>query len=441
MEPFHFLICTGVFGLGVVNSGNNMKKSLALFLALAFLLLPHLALAWSGPGHLAIAAEAYRELSPELKAEAFDVLKAHPDFAKWEKAYHPNPNLDLAAYVFLRSSTWPDEIRRSGSKYDHPNWHFIDYPLRPPAFPLEPGPKPTDDVLFGVAQCEKTLSDTNADPELRAVYLSYLIHLVGDMHQPLHCVSLFTAAYPNGDRGGNDFYVKPAQRGVRLHGIWDDLLGSSNNPRTQWNYAIEIEAKYPRTSLPELAAHTTPKEWSLESREVAIETGYLRGALQGSTNADTAPALPAGYTKAAKAVAERQAALAGYRLASEIQKYLKCGSVVLLLPENTNTAPQTVMPKKIGTAEASKYYEEAMVVTGKVAQVIIRPDVAFLNLDRPSPDSPFTAVIFEENIGQFGDLQKFKGQDVEVNGTLTEYHDKPEIILESPAQIKVVGSK
>ena len=74
-----------------------MKKSLTLFLALSFLLLPRFAMAWSGPGHLAIAAEAYRELSPELKAEAFDVLKAHPDFAKWEKAYHPNPNVDLAA--------------------------------------------------------------------------------------------------------------------------------------------------------------------------------------------------------------------------------------------------------------------------------------------------------------------------------------------------------
>jgi hypothetical protein len=95
----------------------------------------------------------------------------------------------------MRSSTWPDEIRRSGNQYDYPNWHFIDYPLRPPAFPLEPSPKPTDDVLFGVAQCERTLSDTNADPELRAVYLSYLIHLIGDMHQPLHCASLFTDAY------------------------------------------------------------------------------------------------------------------------------------------------------------------------------------------------------------------------------------------------------
>jgi hypothetical protein len=266
--------------------------------------------------------------------------------------------------------------------------------------------------------------------------LSYLIHLVGDMHQPLHCVSLFTAAFPNGDRGGNDFYVKPAQRGVRLHGIWDDLLGSSPNPRIQWNYGIEIDAKYPRASLPELITHPSPKEWSLESREVAIETGYLRGALQGSTNADTAPALPADYTKAAKAVAERQAALAGYRLADEIQKYLKCVSVVPLLPENTNNASQTVMPKKIGMAQAKNYYDETMVVTGKVVQVTVRPNVAFLNLDQPSPNSPFMAVIFEVNMSQFGDLQKLKNQNVEISGAITEYHDKPEIVWNPPARSK-----
>ena len=97
--------------------------------------------------------------------------------------YHPNANFDLPAYVFMRSSSWPDEIRRSGSLYDHPNWHFIDYPLRPPDFALEPDPLPTDNVLYGIAQCEKVLTDTNAGAELRAVYLSYLIHLVGDMHQ------------------------------------------------------------------------------------------------------------------------------------------------------------------------------------------------------------------------------------------------------------------
>ena len=82
-----------------------------------------------------------------------------------------------------------------------------------------------------------------------------------------------------------------------------------------------------------------------------------------------------------------------------------------------------------------------MVVTGKIVQVTVRPNVALLNLDQPFPDSPFTAVIFPENVSQFGNLQKLNNQTVEINGTITEYHDKPEIILESPDQIKVVEGK
>jgi hypothetical protein len=400
------------------------------------------AVAWDGAGHMAIAAEAFRQLSPELKAQAFDVLKAHPEYARWAQGYHPNPNFDLAAYVFMRSSTWPDDIRRSGSPYDHPNWHFIDYPLVPPMFPPEPGPKPTDDILFGISQCEATLGDTNAEPELRAAYLSWLIHLVGDIHQPLHCASLFTTnEYPRGDRGGNDFYVKPDQRGVRLHGIWDGLLGTVANPQTQWKYALTIEAQYPQSALPELTAHITPKEWSLESRALAIQKAYLNGELKGGTNADSAPSLPEGYTKAAKAVAERQGALAGYRLADEIQKYLKCASVVPLLPANTFTATQAALPAKIGTADASKYYDETMTVTGRVVAVSVRPTVALMDLDKPYPDAPFTLVVFEENFGRFGNLQNLKNQDVEVNGNITEYRGKPEIILESTNQIKVVTGK
>ena len=313
-------------------------------------------------------------------------------------------------------------------------------------------------MLFGVAQCEKALSDTNADPELRAASLSYLIHLVGDMHQPLHCASLFTDAYPNGDRGGNDFYVMPgqggvhsnlvwdysvksgpslvAQRGVRLHSIWDGLLGTSANPCTQWNYATEIDAKYSRASLPELATHRTPKEWSLESRELAIEKAYLRGELKGATDQAHAPSLPADYTKQAKQVAEKQAALAGYRLADEIKQYLKCAGAVPLLPANTFTAAQTPIPKKIGAAETRNYDDETMVVAGKVVQVSVRPTITMLDIDKPYPNSPFTAVIFPENVGEFGALQKLKNQSVEISGIITEFRGKPEIILESPNQVK-----
>lgn len=392
--------------------------------------------AWDGAGHMVIAAEAFRQLPPELKAQAIEVLKAHPDYQQWVNAYHPNPNVDLAAYVFMRSSTWPDEIRRSGSPYDHPEWHFIDYPLRPPSFPLEPDAQPTNDVLFGVAQCEKTLSDTNADTVSRAVDLSFLIHLIGDMHQPLHCESFFSDAYPNGDRGGNDFYVRLDQGGVRLHGIWDGLLGTSQNPVTRWRYAFKIQVDYPRASLPELRKDTTPKEWSLESRKLAIEYGYLNGHLKGSTNPESALPLPEGYLRAAEAVAERRGALAGYRLADEIQKYLLLGRTVPLLPPNTNTMA-IALPQEIGTAQAAQYYDEDMVVTGKVVDVSVRSTIAILDLDHPYPNTPMTAVVFDEDFGRFGDFQKYKGHEVEISGNITEYHNRPEVILESPRQIKI----
>ncbi len=383
-----------------------------------------------------IAAEAFRQLSPELKAQAIEVLKNHPDYQAWVAAYHPNPDYDLASFVFMRSSTWPDEIRRSGSIYDHPNWHFIDYPLRPPSFNFEPDAQPTNDVLYGVAQCEQTLSDTNADPVLRAVYLSYLIHLIGDMHQPLHCESYFDADFPNGDRGGNDFYVKLGQQAVRLHPIWDGLLGEVESPITQWRLAGQIQAAYPRAALPELTRDTTPKSWSLESRKLAIRYGYLYGQLIDGTNMETARPLPEDYLTRAKAVAERQGALAGYRLCDEIEKYLVLGRTVPLLPANTNTMA-VALPQEIGTAQAAEYYDEEMTVTGTVVQVSVRATIAILDLDQRYPDTPMTAVVFDNNIGAFGDFQKYKGHQVAIHGTITEYHNKPEIVLESPEQIKI----
>jgi hypothetical protein len=298
------------------------KLRYTLFLAL--LHLHFSALAWSGAGHQVIAAEAYRQLSPDLQEKATEILKAHPDYEKWEKSFtSESPNLDLPMFIFMRSSTWADEIRRRKSPYNHPKWHYVDYPLKPPKFPVEPGPDPTDDVLYGISQCEKHLADTKTSPEERAVYLSWLIHLIGDMHQPLHCCSLFTSGFPSGDKGGNSFFVKPATRGIPLHSFWDGLLGTSGKPQTHLNYAIQIESEHPRKSLKELKKAKTPKDWSLESRGVAVEKAYLHGELKGGTDRETAVELPEGYTRAAKVVAEKQAALAGYRLADEIRAYLK----------------------------------------------------------------------------------------------------------------------
>jgi DNA/RNA endonuclease YhcR with UshA esterase domain len=119
--------------------------------------------------------------------------------------------------------------------------------------------------------------------------------------------------------------------------------------------------------------------------------------------------------------------------------YLKCESSVPLLPENTNVTV-ALLPMKISAGNASHFYNETMAVTGIVAGVSVRANVALINLDKPYPASPFTAVIFDENFGKFGNPKSYQGKNVKISGDLTEYTDKPEIILESPDQIKAVGS-
>jgi len=300
-----------------------MKQMRAiLFLSVVFLF-REVSYAWSSPGHMIIAAIAYRNLTMNEKTNVNEILRHHPEYDHWKDRYSTNEGIDLETYVFMEASTWPDQIRRRGSPYDHPQWHYVDYPLEPPNFPDKGSPFTTNDVLYGVGQCENVLKNKSESPEVRAAYLSWLIHLVGDMHQPLHCATLVTTNYPapTGDKGGNAFFVRPGAKGVNLHSIWDQGLGSSVNPRVQYNAAIEISASHSRTNLEELSKDKTPESWSKESRAIAIEDGYLYGLLQGSRESADAPALPSDYTKNLKIIAEKQAALAGFRLADEIHQF------------------------------------------------------------------------------------------------------------------------
>ena len=96
---------------------------------------------------------------------------------------------------------------------------------------------------------------------------------------------------------------------------------------------------------------------------------------------------------------------------------------------------------KIGTADATNHYDQEMIVTGKVAQVTIRPTVTFLNLDKAFPDSPFTVVIFHGHSSFYGDADALRGKSIEIKGKIKNYHDKPEIALDSTNQLTVFDSK
>ncbi len=81
---------------------------------------------------------------------------------------------------------------------------------------------------------------------------------------------MFDSNHPAGDKGGNDFYVAPASRGIKLHSFWDGLLGTSAKVQSQMNYAVQIQTGHSRKSLKELTTGKTPKDWSLEARSLAI---------------------------------------------------------------------------------------------------------------------------------------------------------------------------
>jgi hypothetical protein len=96
-------------------------------------------------------------------------------------------------------------------------------------------------------------------------------------------------------------------------------------------------------------------------------------------------------------------------------------------------------PMKISTLDATNYYDQTMIVTGKVVQVTIRPSVTFLNLDKPFPNSPFAIVIIHGKSSYYGDANALKGKSVEIRGKIKNYKDKPEIVLDSTNQLTVLN--
>ncbi len=270
---------------------------------------------------MVIASMAYDQLPPDQRIGWVDLLKTHPDFEKWQAtAPGDAPDFDLGRYLFMRASTWPDDIRKSGSPWDHPPWHHVDYPLHTPDYRLEPPLADVPNALTAIAACKKILAEPGSIPADRAASLSWLIHLVGDLQQPLHSANVVNAEFPapDGDHNALLVFVSVAGSPITLHWLWDCLPGDFVDGVAVAARGKELTARFPRGTLPELTRATNPAAWSLEGRALAIDAAYLRGALAVAKDARDAPPLPPGYLSAARALADRRVALASYRLADTL---------------------------------------------------------------------------------------------------------------------------
>ena len=147
------------------------------------------------------------------------------------------------------------DIRTQAKLQREVRWHYINFPFKPASEPedIKPLAPHPDNILSALAENQRRVkSQVSADQ--RAIALAWLLHLGGDVHQPLHTVQLFTREYPHGDRGGNEVCVRlaPERAPLDLHRLWDGLITSTNNVGRLRNIATELLSKFSRVGLREL---------------------------------------------------------------------------------------------------------------------------------------------------------------------------------------------
>jgi hypothetical protein len=316
----------------------HFRWPLALLVALALASPAH---AWNDTGHRLIASIAWADLSPAARTRFTDILKQHPRYKQDLLADLPDgmSPAQTDAYAFGIAATWPDVVRAFANPmhaaYNHPNWHYIDIPYSvagqlakfpPPNPDTPPGPQNAlEAIAFNIAAFKNPANS----PKDQAIALCWILHLYGDIHQPLHAVELFSPQFPSGDQGGNSIQVirtpPYADTQINLHALWDQLPGVYKDARDIDDLAagLRIDPRYTRTALKDALAVTDPTAWAKESHDLAITSAYLNGQLPGiapSTQpATTAPAdahpLPPGYLEQAEQTAMLRVVLAGYRTA------------------------------------------------------------------------------------------------------------------------------
>ena len=300
------------------------RPLLAKIVLLAFALLPIEASAWNKPGHMVTGAIAYNELkqlSPGTIPLVVSLLEQHPFYLTMWKPRIDQLHLsgdDRDRFLFVFAARWPDDAR--DTPFHHELWHFINFPFKPPNQPPSvKTQKPKDENVIAAFKLNlQVLRTAQASKRDKAIALCWVFHLVGDVHQPLHTTALFSTVFPNGDRGGNLWFIKFGNgQATKLHAFWDGLILDSEDFQAVSNRAIQLRGNpdLARTKLAELSEKNFEKWANPESFAAAVQVAYRGGMLPASNDENHPATMPGDYLASAKQVAQRRNILAGYRLA------------------------------------------------------------------------------------------------------------------------------
>ncbi|MFH1038757.1 MAG: S1/P1 nuclease [PVC group bacterium] len=258
---------------------------MAIILLALFLSLPSRAAAWGGWHHELIAEIAEENLTPAARAEIKNIL---------------GPGGRLAA-----AANWADEVRPL--RHWTAPWHYINYPLELDEPEYDIMNTPEGNVVWAIEKQIALLKDPAVRAIKREEALKFLVHFMGDLHQPLHCGM-------GEDRGGNDVAVTWRGSVTNLHKCWDIHLyrGEGESPAVG---AVLLEAEITPGERAKIMSGR-PYDWMVESHLLARRVCYSRlGPPHDVSRWRPLPELEGPYARAARTVIKRRLVEAGLRLA------------------------------------------------------------------------------------------------------------------------------
>lgn len=289
--------------------------------------------AWDDAGHKTTAYIAWRQMSPEARERAFNILMNAPEDADLSVFYlQDSRSADVKKReLFMIASTWADIVRdrrfpKRAEKYHHSNWHYDDTFWTFENDQIRLLPNPAEDggkAVEKLSEFDRLLKDAAAADAEKAVALAWVLHLGGDIHQPLHTSARVTELEPKGDQGGNLFLLTPKdlprERSENLHWFWDSILGRiiPRNDMADAEYIAligeSIMRKYPPAEMENRLKTGNFREWQEEGVRLAMTEVFSPDLVRFETPS-------AKYRRNAFAVSEEQMALAGYRLGAMLNR-------------------------------------------------------------------------------------------------------------------------
>ncbi|MDQ3489850.1 MAG: S1/P1 nuclease [Pyrinomonadaceae bacterium] len=308
------------------------KKAALIIFLIASAMVP--VLAWDDVGHKITAYIAWQSMSPRARENVIKILRAAPEdshLAAFYKSYGSEPEDTRKREYFMLVSTWADIVRDRAfenryQKYHKGPWHYSDTFWRQVDGKAQilTGFEEGGQGVTRLFESEKILRDAGRSNAEKAIAIGWIMHIGGDIHQPLHASARVTDLEPKGDQGGNLFLLTPQgtarENQVNLHWFWDSIVGRNIPLRGETCERGYIEPiaqnmmkKYPYSKMQNRLSLGKYDSWQAESFKLNPTMVYSPDLIRGQLP-------PAKYRKNAFRVAEEQLALAGYRLGETLNR-------------------------------------------------------------------------------------------------------------------------